>query len=76
LHRCRSPKPRDRRDEERTKLRDGKDPVSQRRADKLAANLFSDNSFEGTAREWMGRPTGRGGKRIAPITQAKNTWLL
>jgi hypothetical protein len=46
---------RDRRGEERAKLRDDKDPASQRCADKLAANVSSDNSFENIAREWMGR---------------------
>lgn len=44
---------RQRRDEERAKLREGEDPAAQRRAKKLAAHMAAENSFEAVAGEWL-----------------------
>jgi integrase len=42
-----------RRDEERTRLRQGSDPAADRRAKKLAKHLAAENTFEAIAREWL-----------------------
>ncbi|HXS73595.1 MAG TPA: integrase arm-type DNA-binding domain-containing protein, partial [Rhodanobacteraceae bacterium] len=46
------------RDEARAKLRAGIDPATQRKLDKLAGNLATENSFEAIAREWLDTKTG------------------
>jgi len=43
------------RDAERKKLDQHLDPSAERRADKLRAELASENSFEAVAREWYGK---------------------
>lgn len=49
---------RQRRDDERTKLRGGVDPAVQRKAKKLAGHLAAENSFEAIAREWLATKSG------------------
>jgi integrase len=42
-----------RREEQRSLLRDGVDPMVKRRARKLSSQIAADNSFESIAREWL-----------------------
>lgn len=46
-------KARDRRDEARKRLQDGRDPGAERQAEKLRAKVAADNTFEAVAREWL-----------------------
>lgn len=49
---------RSRRDEERSKLREGIDPLAQPKLGKLTAQLALDGSFEAVAREWLETKAG------------------
>lgn len=63
---------RSRRDGERAKLRDGIDPLAERKARKLSAQLALDNSFEAIAREWLETKAGE----WVPVHSAKvRAWL-
>lgn len=44
---------------ERRRQYDGTDPMSERKANKLAARVAADNTFERLAREWLGRQRDR-----------------
>jgi integrase len=46
------------RDEERARLREGNDPLTHRKAKKLAARFGAENSFETVAREWLETKAG------------------
>lgn len=43
------------RDAARAAIRDGADPAAAKRAEKLAAKVAADNSFEAIAREWLAK---------------------
>lgn len=61
-----------RRDEARAMLRTGRDPSSERKAEKVRAQLSTENTFEAIAREWL---EGQRGK-LAEITFQKSEWLF
>jgi integrase len=63
---------RDRRDNARTLLRDGRDPGAERRAARSRARTSVANTFQAVAELWLEeqRP------RLAETTIAKNRWLL
>lgn len=44
---------RQRREDARRQLRDGRDPSAERRTERRQAKLSADNTFEGIAREWL-----------------------
>ncbi|GAA0707916.1 tyrosine-type recombinase/integrase [Dokdonella soli] len=71
---------RQRRDEERAKLREGVDPLAQRKARKLAAHLAAENSFEAIANEWLETKVGEwvpatGARVRAWLDQHVNPWI-
>lgn len=71
---------RSRRDEERAKLREGIDPLVQRKTRKLTAQLALDNNFEAVAREWLDTKAGEwvpehSAKVQAWLTQHVFPWL-
>ncbi|MGH8128413.1 MAG: tyrosine-type recombinase/integrase [Gammaproteobacteria bacterium] len=61
---------RDRRDDARRLLADGRDPSTERRVEKIRARSAAEDSFAALAREWMDR------QQVAPTTASKNKWLL
>jgi integrase len=61
-----------RRDEARAKLRDGTDPVGQRKTERTARAVAAVSSFEIVAREWMATQEST----KAPATMVKSRWLL
>lgn len=62
-----------RRDEAREQLRDGVDPVQERRREKLLAACNSSNSFGDIAREYINKIEREG---RSPTTIGKTRWLL
>ncbi len=63
---------RQRRDDERAKLRDGTDPLAHRKKQKILAQLADANSFEAVGREWLATKQGE----WVPIHTAKVlAWL-
>ena len=58
---------RQRRDDVRRALRDGRDPAAERKADKVRAALSGETTFEGVAGQWLASQK----KSMAPITYAK-----
>ncbi|MFI4970539.1 MAG: tyrosine-type recombinase/integrase, partial [Lysobacterales bacterium] len=63
---------RQRRDEERAKLREGVDPLARRKAKKLAAHLAAENSFEAIAHEWLETKVG---EWVPEHTAKVRAWL-
>lgn len=63
---------RKRRDEVRTILQSGRDPSSERKADKLRVKLSAENTFGAIAREWLEQQRGK----LAEITYRKSEWLF
>ncbi len=61
-----------RRDAARAALRDGTDPVGQRKTERNARAVAAVSSFEIVAREWMATQE----TTKAPATMAKSRWLL
>jgi integrase len=61
---------RERRDEARKLLTNGRDPSEQRKQAKADAAKASANSFEAVARKWLAR------QDVAQTTAIKNSWLL
>lgn len=64
------------RDEARTMIADGIDPLRQRREKKLEATLASKDTFDVVAREFIAKRANDGDKAISETTQAKTEWLL
>ena len=58
---------RQRREDARRAMRDGRDPAAERRADKVRALLSGETTFEGVAAQWLASQK----KSMAPITYAK-----
>lgn len=58
---------RQRRDDARRMLRDGRDPSTERRAERREAKLSAANTFEGVARAWLASQR----RKLAPATYAK-----
>lgn len=63
---------RKRREEARLQLREGKDPVEQRREIRTAQAQAASNSFEAVAREWLAGLEAKS----APATVVKARWLV
>jgi len=63
---------RQRRDDARAMLRDGKDPGRERQADRLRAAVAAENTFKAVADEWLKELS----PRLAPTSYKKNVWLL
>lgn len=63
---------RKRRDEARAVLQTGRDPSSERKADKLRVKLSVENTFGAIAREWLEQQRGK----LADITYQKSEWLF
>jgi integrase len=61
-----------RRDAARTKLQTGQDPSSERRADKVRAQLSAENTFGAIAEEWLEQQRGK----LADVTYRKSEWLF
>ncbi len=61
------------RDEARQKLRDGVDPVAERKREKLVALYNAANTFGDVAKEYIAKMTAEG---RAEATISKATWLL
>ncbi len=61
------------RDEARQKVRDGIDPVSERRTEKLTARHAAANTFEDVAKEYIDKMVAEG---RADTTTTKANWLL
>jgi integrase len=61
------------RDEARQKVRDGIDPVSERRTEKLTARYAAANTFEDVAKEYIDKMVAEG---RADTTTTKANWLL
>lgn len=61
------------RDEARQKLRDGVDPVSERRREKLTAIYNAANTFEDVAKQYIDKMVAEG---RADTTTTKANWLL
>lgn len=66
-------KARERRDNARTQLADGIDPVEAGRAAQRQAQLESVSTFKAVAQEWIEKNEREG---LAPITLSKIEWLL
>lgn len=60
------------RDAARAAIRDGRDPMADRKADKARAKLSAENTFQGIADEWLDRQRGK----LAAVTATKAEWLL
>jgi integrase len=58
---------RQRRDDARRMLRDGRDPSADRKADRREAKLSADNTFEGIARAWLASQR----RKLSPATYDK-----
>jgi len=63
---------RKRRDEARTVLQSGRDPSTERKADKLRVRLSVENTFGAIATEWHEQQRGK----LADITYHKSEWLF
>jgi integrase len=63
---------RERRDDARAILRDGKDPGRERQADRLRAAVASENTFKAVSGDWLKEVS----PRLAPASYKKNVWLL
>ncbi|MBU6198945.1 MAG: tyrosine-type recombinase/integrase [Xanthomonadaceae bacterium] len=63
---------RKRRDEARNVLQSGRDPSSERKADKLRVKLSVGNTFGAIALEWLEQQRGK----LANITYRKSEWLF
>lgn len=61
-----------RRDEQKTFLRDGVDPLARRRSRKLSSSLALENSFEAIAREWL---QTKSGEWVDDHTSKVRVWL-
>lgn len=61
-----------RRDAAREAIRDGRDPMADRKADKARAKLSSENTFQAIAEEWLDKQRGK----LAAVTATKAEWLL
>lgn len=64
------------RDDARSLIADGIDPLQQRQAQKLEAKLASVNTFALIAREYIAKRADDGDKAISEATRHKNLWLL
>ncbi len=63
---------RKRRDEARNVLQSGRDPSSERKADRLRVKLSVENTFGAVALEWLEQQRGK----LADITYRKSEWLF
>jgi integrase len=66
-------KARDKRDNARKLLADGKDPSQQKKLDRFAAAIAANNTFGAIAEEYL---KGREEGGAAPTTMTKNRWML
>lgn len=64
---------RTKRDESRQKVRDGIDPISERRTEKLTGRYAAANTFEAVAKEYIDKMVAKG---RADTTTTKANWLL
>lgn len=64
------------RDDARTMIADGIDPLQQRRERKLEAKLASEDTFGVVAREYIAKRVNDGDKAISEATRNKTEWLL
>lgn len=60
------------RDAARALLREGRDPMAERKADKLRRRLSDAETFGAVAAEWLDRQRAK----LAPVTITKAQWLL
>jgi len=67
---------RSKRDDARSMIADGIDPLQQRRDQKLETKLASENTFAVVAREYITKRATDGDKAICDTTQQKTKWLL
>ena len=67
---------RTKRNEARSMIADGIDPLFKRRTQKLEAKLASENTFAVVAREYIAKRADDGDKAICETTQKKTEWLL
>lgn len=67
---------RTKRDEARTLVADGVDPLQQRRDQKLEAQLASEHTFAAVAHEYIRKRANDGDKAISEATRSKTEWLL
>jgi integrase len=67
---------REKRDDARSLIADGKDPSQQRQLDKLEAKFASENTFSKVAREFIAKRAADGDNAICDTTRAKTEWLL
>jgi integrase len=63
---------RQRRDQARAMVRDGKDPSIERQAERRKAATAADNTFNAVADEWLVEQK----LRLAAVSHEKNTWLV
>src|SRR5258708_21633438 len=61
-----------RRDGARTRLQTGQDPSSERRAEKVRAQLSAENTFGAIAEEWLKQHLGK----LADVTYRQSEWLF
>ncbi|MBY6127680.1 tyrosine-type recombinase/integrase [Qipengyuania aquimaris] len=64
------------RDEARSLVADGIDPLQKRREQKLEAQLASTHTFAAVAREYIAKRANDGDKAISDTTRQKTEWLL
>lgn len=67
---------RSKRDEARTLIAEGIDPLAQRRDQKARAKLSSTETFATIAREYIAKRADDGDKAICDTTKSKTEWLL
>ena len=63
---------RKRRDDARAMVRDGKDPSTERQAERQKAAIAAGNTFGAVADEWLAEQM----PRLAKVSHDKNAWLL
>jgi len=64
------------RDEARTMIAGGMDPLHQRREQKLEAKRASEHTFAALAREYIAKRANDGDRAISETTRSKTEWLL
>ena len=64
------------RDEARSLVADGVDPLQQRREQKLEAKFASEHNFAAVAREYIAKRANDGDRAVSDTTRRKSEWLL
>ncbi len=64
------------RDEARSSVADGVDPLQKRREQKLQAKLASEHTFASIAREYIAKRVNDGDRAFSEATRKKTEWLL